>query len=365
VAVTDQCVTDAFAMYNGDSTEVMGKLKKESVHMTLYSPPFARPGGGALYSYSSSERDLSNSRTYEEFFEHYGFIVQEIARVTKPGRISAVHCTDVPTGNTGRDHMKDFPGDIIRLHEKLGFNYVARYAVWKDPFVVYLRTLQKNLRHRTVVEDSSKCSCAAADYLLIFRKHGENAEPIAHPEGLLEYAGARKIPSDVLKYRGWTGKQTENKYSQWIWRQYASAFWDDIRLERVLPFRDSKEPDDEQHVHALQLDVVERCVVLWSNPGDVVLSPFAGVGSELYGAVVNGRKAIGIELKPSYYKQAIRNLKDAVDNGWRAESSKQSGLFEEPKDGISDTTMANSRAERFAGLDELVESDEEPAEATP
>ena len=357
MAVSDQTVTDHFAMYLGDSAEVLQKMTKQSVHLTLYSPPFARPGGGALYSYSSSERDLSNSRTYEEFFQHYRFIVEQIARLTRPGRISAVHCTDVPTGNTGRDHMKDFPGDIIRLHEELGFNYVARYAVWKDPFVVYLRTLQKNLRHRTVVDDSSKCSCAAADYLVIFRRHGENAEPIAHPQGLLEYAGARPMPADIQKFRGWKGKQTENKYSQWIWRQYASAFWDDVRLERVLPFRDSREPDDEQHVHALQLDVIERCVVLWSNPGDVVLSPFAGVGSEVYGAVVNGRKGIGIELKPSYYKQAVKNLVDAVENGWRAESSNQSGMFDEPESALSDTTQANSRAARFAGLDAPDEDD--------
>jgi DNA modification methylase len=216
--------------------------------------------------------------------------------------------------------MRDFPGDIIRQHEALGWNYVARYAVWKDPFVVYLRTLQKSLRHRTCVEDSSRCSVAAADYLLVFRKKGENAEPIAHPIGLTSYAGSRTPPEAVMKYRGWTGKQTENRYSQWVWRQYASAFWDDVRLDRVLPFREAKDDKDEKHVHPLQLDVIDRAVVLWSNPSDVVVTPFMGVGSECFGAVRNGRKALGVELKPSYYSQAVRNMEIAVAGSYETDA---------------------------------------------
>lgn len=326
MAVAAQVITDRYAIYNSDCVEVLQTLPKESVHLSVYSPPFA-----GLYHYSSSERDMSNCRSYEEFMEHYTFCVRELTRVTKPGRITAVHCTDVPSGNTGRDHMRDFPGDIIRQHEALGWNYVARYAVWKDPFVVYLRTLQKSLRHRTCVEDSSRCSVAAADYLLVFRKKGENQEPIAHPIGLTSYAGSRIPPEAVMKYRGWTGKQTENRYSQWVWRQYASAFWDDVRLERVLPFRDAKDDKDEKHVHPLQLDVIDRAVVLWSNPGDVVVTPFMGVGSECFGAVRNGRKALGVELKPSYYSQAVRNMEIAVTGSYEtdavAEPDRQVDMF--------------------------------------
>lgn len=327
MAVAAQVVTDRYAIYNSDCVEVLATLPKESIHLSVYSPPFA-----GLYHYSSSERDMSNCRSYEEFMEHYTFCVRELTRITKPGRITAVHCTDVPSGNTGRDHMRDFPGDIIRQHEALGWNYVARYAVWKDPFVVYLRTLQKSLRHRTCVEDSSRCSVAAADYLLVFRKKGENAEPIAHPIGLTSYAGSKPVPEALLKYRGWTGKQTENRYSQWVWRQYASAFWDDVRLERVLPFREAKDDKDEKHVHPLQLDVIDRAVVLWSNPGDVVVTPFMGVGSECFGAVRNGRKALGVELKPSYFSQAVKNMEIAVTGSYEtdvmAEPDRQVDMFE-------------------------------------
>lgn len=326
MAVAAQVITDRYAIYNSDCVEVLQTLPKESVHLSVYSPPFA-----GLYHYSSSERDMSNCRSYEEFMEHYTFCVRELTRVTKPGRITAVHCTDVPSGNTGRDHMRDFPGDIIRQHEALGWNYVARYAVWKDPFVVYLRTLRKSLRHSTCVEDSSRCSVAAADYLLVFRKKGENQEPIAHPIGLTSYAGSRTPPEAVMKYRGWTGKQTENRYSQWVWRQYASAFWDDVRLDRVLPFREAKDDKDEKHVHPLQLDVIDRAVVLWSNPGDVVVTPFMGVGSECFGAVRNGRKALGVELKPSYYSQAVRNMEIAVTGSYEtdavAEPDRQVDMF--------------------------------------
>lgn len=331
MAVKEQVITDKYAIFNGDCMETLAKMSKESVHLSLYSPPFA-----GLYNYSSSEKDFSNCRSYPEFLEQYGYLVKELARVTVKGRISAVHCMDVPSGNTGRDHMLDFPGDIIRLHGEHGFNFVARYSVWKDPFVVYLRTLSKNLRHRTCVEDSSRCSAAAADYLLVFRHRGENPTPIAHPIGLTSYAGSREPPKEVLKFRGWTGKQTENKYSQWVWRQYASAFWDDVRLDRVLPFRDSKDPDDERHVHPLQLDVIERAVVLWSNPGETVYTPFMGVGSEVYGAVINGRKAAGTELKPSYFKQARLNLEAAMAGLPIEGKSKQAELWSEAEDDAAD-----------------------------
>jgi DNA modification methylase len=305
--VIESKITDKFAIYNGDCIEVMQSFPAESIHLSIYSPPF-----GGLYTYSSSERDLSNCDSYEDFFEHYEYVVKEIHRVTMPGRMTAVHCMDVPSGNSGCDYLTDFPGDIIRLHQKCGWNFIARYAIWKEPLTVRNRTMQKNLAHKSIVDDSSRCSNAGADYLLVFRRSGDNTIPIAHPTGLHEYAGERKMPSELLQYKGWTGKQTENRFSHWIWRQYASAFWDDVRLDRVLPYREARESEDEKHVHPLQLDVIDRCITLWSNPGEKILTPFMGVGSEVYSAVVSGRIGIGAELKPSYYRQAIKNVEIAA-----------------------------------------------------
>ena len=301
--IAEQKVTDRYAIYCGDAVELLPGIPEGSAHLSIYSPPFA-----GLYHYSSSDRDLSNCAGYEEFFEHYGFVVRELARVTMPGRMTAVHCMDVPTGNTGLDELMDFPGDIIRLHKRLGFGYVARYHVWKEPLTVRNRTMTKALAHKSLVDDSSRCTVASADYLLVFRRAGSNPVPVVHPHGLMEYAGERLPPAEVLRYRGWTGNQIENRYSHWIWRQYASAFWDDVRLDRVLPFRAARDEQDEKHVHPLQLDVVDRALVLWSNPGETVLTPFMGVGSEVYSAVRAGRRGIGVELKPSYYRQAVKNL---------------------------------------------------------
>lgn len=307
MAVKNQVITNQYAIYNGDCIEVMKSLPSESIHLSIYSPPFA-----GLYHYSSDDRDLSNARTYEEFFEHYDFVVKELYRLTVPGRMTAVHCMDVPTGNTGCDTLTDFPGDIIRQHKRLGFDYVARYHVWKEPLTVRNRTMTKALAHKQIVDDSSRCTVASADYLLVFRRKGKNPIPITHPTGLMEYYGEREIPAELLPYRGHTGNQIENRYSHWIWRQYASAFWDDVRLDRVLPFREARGEDDEKHVHPLQLDVIDRCLTLWSNPGETVLTPFMGVGSEVYASVVQGRRAIGAELKESYFAQAIKNLEDAA-----------------------------------------------------
>jgi DNA modification methylase len=323
MAVVEQKITDKYALYNSDCMEVIAKLPDGKIHFSVYSPPFA-----GLYSYSSDERDFSNCGNTEEFLQQYGYLIAELERVTMPGRMTAVHCMDIPSGNTGSDHMRDFPGDIIRLHEARGWKYVARYAIWKEPFAVYLRTMQKNLRHCTVVDDSSKVANAAADYLLVFRKTGANPVPIVHPIGLTDYAGDTPIPEGLLKYKGWTGKQTENRYSQWVWRQYASSIWTDVRLDRVLPYRECKEPDDEKHVHPLQLDVIQRAVVLWSNPGETVLTPFMGVGSEVFGAVINGRRGIGIELKSSYFRQAIKNMEVAA-SGQKLPS--QVAMFDDSK----------------------------------
>lgn len=314
MAVKTQEVTNQYALYNGDCIEVMKTLPDEKIDLSIYSPPFC-----GLYNYSSNERDLSNCKDYSQFFEHYSFVIAEIARLTKPGRISAVHVMDVPGRGNGETAkmgsganqgtgLIDFPGDVIRAHEKHGFVFAGRRAIWKEPLGVRNRTMAKGLAHKQIVDDSTLCDVASADYLLMFRKEGDNKIPVAHPTGLDTYAGERKIPAELMRYRGWTGKQTENKYSHWIWRQYASSVWDDIRIDRVLPYKESRDPEDERHVHPLQLDVIERSVVLWSNPGEVVLTPFMGVGSEAYGAVLNGRKAIGIELKSSYFKQAVKNL---------------------------------------------------------
>jgi DNA modification methylase len=326
MAVLDQQVTDRWAIYNADCIEVMADMPPSSVHLSVYSPPFA-----GLYVYSSSERDLSNSRDYGEFFQHYGYVVKELHRLTLPGRMTAVHCMDVPTGNTGKDALTDFPGDIIRLHRDLGWAYVARYHVWKEPLAVRNRTMTKSLAHKTIVDDSTRCSVASADYLLVFRRSGDNAVPVTHPVGLLDYAGERAMPAELLRYRGWSGNQIENRYSHWIWRQYASAFWDDVRIGRVLPYRAARDEEDEKHVHPLQLDVIDRTVVLWSNPGETVLTPFMGVGSEVYSAVRAGRRGIGIELKPSYYRQAVKNLA-AVDADVAIETSWIDELMDEQDD---------------------------------
>lgn len=319
--VLDQQITGRYAIWNGDCVEVMAGLPSSSVHASVYSLPFARPGGAnpGLYHYSSSERDLSNSRSYEEFLEHYGFVVAEVGRLTMPGRISGVHCMDVPVGNSGGDAMADFPGDLIRLHLKHGFEYLGRHVIWKEPLAVRNRTMVKDLTHQTTVEDSALAGIASGDYLLIFRKAGKNPVPVTHPNGFLTYYGASSLPAKVLRFKGWTGSQIENEYSHEIWRRYASCVWDDIRGNlgqyddpkkgvAVLPYQESRDEEDEKHVHALQLDVIRRFVDMRTNPGETVLSPFMGVGSEVYGAVELGRLGLGAELKPSYYRQAVKNL---------------------------------------------------------
>ena len=307
MAVIDQRITEKYAVYNGDCIEVMADFPADRVHLSIYSPPF-----GGLYHYSSNERDLSNCDDYGSFFDHYTFVVRELFRLTMPGRITAVHCMDVPRSNSGTDSYIDFPGDIIRLHEAEGWLYTGRRAIWKEPLEVRLRTMQKNLAHQSLVEDSIDCGVAAADFLLTFRKKGKNPVPVAHPVGMLDYAGERLPPADLLPFRGWTGKQTENRWSHWIWRQYADCMWDDIRMNRVLPYREARDSEDEKHVHPLQLDVIDRCVELFSNKGETVFTPFMGVGSEVYSPVLLGRRGIGVELKPSYYRQALKNVELAA-----------------------------------------------------
>ena len=320
--LTDQVITPEYALYHGDSAEVFEKFPDQSVHMWLYSPPFATESGGALYNYSSSDRDLSNARTYDEFFQHYGYIVEQTHRLLIPGRISAVHCMDVPKKGANVAGYTDFPGAIVKLHEKMGFEMLPRICIWKEPLAVRTRTMAKALTHRQITEDSCLNNVAGGDYLIPFRKRGDNPVPVSHPNGLLDYAGSRDIPSDVRHLKGYEGNQIKNRYSHWIWRQYASCFWDDIRLERTLPYKEGRDEKDERHMHPLQLDVIDRCCTLWTNPGETVATPFMGVGSEVYGAVLNGRRGVGCELKESYYNQATANVPKALDK-----VDAQGGLF--------------------------------------
>ena len=332
----DQLHLENYSIYNSDCMEVVPTLPKESIDLVVYSPPFA-----SLYNYSSSERDFSNCESKDQFLQMYEFLVKELSRVTKPGRINAVHCTDF-FDNTCR--LWDFPNEIIRIHEKYGFEYRNRITIWKEPLKVRMRTMVQSLMHKFIVEDSTKCFTAMPDYVLIFTKNGENKVPVTHPFGINHYAGEIPILPNIL--RAWNNangtslnedqlwdhlnKINEDdkitKLNHYIWQRYASSVWDDIRIDNVLPFRDSKEEDDEKHVHPLQLDVVDRIVELYSNPGEVVLSPFAGVGSEVYSPVSMGRKGIGIELKDSYYKQMILNL-DHAQKRFK-QSIKVAGLFD-------------------------------------
>lgn len=335
--VANQKITEHYAVYNGDCVEVLEGMPVNSIDLSVYSPPFS-----GLYNYSSDPQDMSNCKNDDEFLAHYEFLVRHLARVTKPGRLTVVHCMDVPKPN---QTLSDFPGDIIRLHAKYGFEYTARYSVWKEPLRVAIRTRSLSLMHRQIVKDSSLCGNAGADYVLAFRKKGKNESPIAHPTGFSSYAGEREPPEGFLKkYADWKDPQT-NKLGHWIWQQYASSIWDDIRINRVLPYKAARDKEDEKHIHPLQLDVIERVITLWSNPNDIVLTPFMGVGSEVYAALRAGRRAVGIELKLSYYRQALKNIQDIVF-GVSDNNSDQTGFeFDTSDDGdASDTEDADIAA---------------------
>lgn len=335
----DQIITDQYAIYNSDCMEVIPTLPDGSVDLSIYSPPFA-----GLFQYSSDYRDMSNCETRDQFLEQYEFLVKEMGRVTKPGRINAVHCTDV-FDNACR--LWDFPHEIIRIHEKHGFQYRNRITIWKEPLKVRMRTMVKSLMHKLIVEDATQCFTAMPDYVLVFTKKGQNQVPVTHEKGFTRYFGETPILPNIL--RAWNNaNETDfnedelwdylrrefydhddpksNKLSHYIWQRYASSVWDDIRIDNVLPYRDSKEDDDEKHVHPLQLDVIDRLVELYSNPGEVVLTPFMGVGSEVYSPVSLERKAIGIELKDSYFKQARINL-DQAGNRFESQDVYQPALI--------------------------------------
>lgn len=323
--IKDQIITDNYAIYCSDCMYVLPSLQDASIDLSIYSPPFA-----GLYNYSSSENDFSNCETKEQFLEQYEFLIKEMARITKPGRINAVHCTDI---QDNKSFLWDFPNEIIRLHKKHGFHYRNRITIWKEPLKVRMRTMVQSLMHKFIVEDSTKCFPAMPDYVLIFTRDGENHIPVTHPFGLYEYFGEVPfLPAHIDTYgnyedfkRKWKifkGDPRENKMSHIIWQRYASSVWDDIRIDNVLPFKDSRDEDDEKHVHPLQLDVIDRLVELYSNPDELVFTPFMGVGSEVYSPVSLGRKAVGIELKDSYFKQAILNMKDASKRFKKYENGK-------------------------------------------
>lgn len=336
--IQEQLITDNYALYLSDCMYVLPTLPANSVDLVVYSPPFA-----GLYQYTSHENDFSNCETKEQFLEQYEFLIAELSRVTKPGCINAVHCTDIINSKT--ENLWDFPHEIIALYEKHGFNWKNRITIWKEPLKVRMRTMVRSLMHMNIVEDSTKCFTAMPDQLLIFEKRGERDKPVTHPFGLTHYAGSTPLLPEHLatyglpleqfigngykdfgdlheaymwasfealrkKYEGSKDPKT-NKSSHLIWQRYASSVWDDVRIDNVLPFRDAKDEDDEKHVHPLQLDVIDRVVDLWSNPGEVVLTPFMGVGSEVFAPVSMGRRAIGIELKESYFGQAVLNCKEA------------------------------------------------------
>lgn len=299
MAVIDQVIENMYALYNGDSCEVMKKIPNDSIDFSIFSPPFAD-----LYCYSDDPRDLANCRDYSEFFSHFGIIVDHLSRVIKPGRICAVHCIDIPImkERDGYIGLRDFPGDIIRRFQDAGFIYHSRTVIWKDPLIEATRTKALGLAHKQICKDSAMSRMGLPDYLIAFRVPGENTNPVSHECGLSEYIGS-KDPGGVGV------KRSHN-----IWREYASPVWMDIRQTNTLNATNAREENDEKHICPLQLDIIGRALTLWTNPNDIVLTPFAGVGSEVYSAILFGRRGIGIELKSSYYQQAVANCRYASNN---------------------------------------------------
>lgn len=303
IKAVNQVVTDKYAIYEGDSCEIMPSLPENSVGFSIHSPPFE-----GLYKFSNSDRDVSNSEG-DNFWVHYGFIIEQLLRITKAGRLASVHCMQLPTSKTrnGFIGMRDFRGDVIRAFEKAGWYFHSEVCIWKDPVVAQQRTKSIRLLHKQMEKDSTISGQGLADYIVTFRKPGENEERVA---GKLEYyIGEGKAPEPIESRLGRQSREEAEKwYSIEVWQRYASPVWMDINQSRTLQYRGGRAEKDEQHVSPLQLDVIERCVHLWSNPNDVVFTPFMGIGSEVYGAVELGRKGLGIELKPTYFLQAVKNL---------------------------------------------------------
>jgi hypothetical protein len=295
----DQVITDDYAVYLGDSCEVIREIPTDSIHFGIHSPPFE-----GLYKFSNSDRDISNNDG-PAFWEHYAFLIQELHRVTMPGRLHSVHVMQLPTSKIRHGHigMRDFRGEVIRAYEDAGWIFHSEVCIWKDPVVAQQRTKSIRLLHKQIVKDSTISGQGLADYIVTFRKRGDNPEPVS---GCFDaYYGESDGP-DFTKYT--TNTDGRNWYSIEVWQRYASPVWLDINQTRTLQYRGGRDQKDEQHISPLQLDVIERCIDLWSNEGDTVLTPFLGIGSEVYCAARMGRKGIGVELKPSYFAQAVKNL---------------------------------------------------------
>lgn len=273
---------NGFALYNGDSCEVMKAIPDNSVHYSIFSPPFAQ-----LYVYSNSVRDLGNCRDTTEFYTQFEFILKELYRIMMNGRLVSIHCMDLPTQKSrdGFIGISDFSGDIIRMMQDAGFIYHSRVTIWKDPVVAMQRTKALGLLHKQIKKDSSMCRQGIADYIVTFRKPGENPERIEH---------------------------TNETFPVSKWQNYASPVWMDINQSKTLQKESAREEKDEKHICPLQLDVIERCIELWTNENDIVFTPFLGIGSECYQALSMNRRAVGIELKESYYNQAVANCKGIV-----------------------------------------------------
>lgn len=280
--VLNQVIKDRYALYNGDSAEVMQGLPSDSMDYSIFSPPFE-----SLYTYSDSDRDLGNCRNEEEFYQQFDFIAKELYRIIKPGRLISVHCMDFPASlnNDGFIGLKDFPGKLIKVFEKVGFIYHSRVTIWKDPVVAMQRTKALGLLHKQIKKDSAMCRQGIADYIITLRKPGENKERISH---------------------------TNETFPVEKWQQYASPVWMDINQSNTLNRKSARDERDEKHICPLQLDVIERCIELWTNDGDTVFTPFLGIGSEAYQALKMNRNAVGIELKESYFEQAVKNCENAL-----------------------------------------------------
>lgn len=302
ILAVDQVVTKDYAIYQGDACELIRAVPSGSIHFGIHSPPFE-----GLYKFSNFDRDISNNDG-PAFWEHYSFLISELLRVTMPGRIHAVHCMQLPTSKIRHGHigMRDFRGEIVRAYEDAGWIFHSEVCIWKDPVVAQQRTKSIRLLHKQIEKDSTISGQGLADYMLMFRKPGDNPEPVA---GRFDrYVGFGNAPTPVDDRTDKDKAEAEKWYSIEVWQRYASPVWMDINQTRTLQYRGGRDEKDEQHISPLQLDVIERCIELWSNPGDVVLTPFLGIGSEVFGAVSAGRKGIGFELKPSYFAQAKRNI---------------------------------------------------------
>jgi len=310
--VLEQVITDKYSIYNADTVEVAQAMPSDSVHFSVFSPPFA-----SLYTYSNSDRDMGNVRSHDEFWDQYRFLIREQFRVMRPGRNIAIHCMNLPTSkqNDGFIGIKDFRGDIIREYQKEGFVYHSEVCIWKDPVVAMQRTKALGLLHKTIKKDSAMSRMGIPDYVVTMRKPGENTDPVS---GEFQYYCGDQPPPGFAGYQRDDGRMYYvpgvNNTSIDVWQKYASPVWDDISQTDTLNFREGRDGDDERHICPLQLDVIERCVQLWSLPDELVWTPFMGIGSEVYMAVKLGRKAIGVELKPSYFELAKRNISAASES---------------------------------------------------